>query len=332
MMKNYFIISLTILPLLFFGTMHYRSTNVPNDIPINTQQPVPQQTKSLFSDIGLATNTGKSLIPLDEVLGGGPAKDGIPSLTNPKYIPANTVQDVPEDSLGVLIVGDGIARFYPYTVLVWHEIVNDTIDGIDIAVTFCPLCGSAIAFERNHEDVTHEFGVSGKLWQSNLLMYDRGTESLWSQIEGRAVVGELIGAELKVFPSQLVTFAEAKAIDPELEVLSSDTGFNRQYGFYPYGDYDDTEQLIFPVNNLDVSLPAKTLMYASVIGEEAVAFNRERLLEARSATLETSLGIITASVSENNTILLTDAAGTSYPGYVTMWFSWANHNNGPVWK
>lgn len=281
---------------------------------------------------GLTTNIEKSLIPLEEVLGGGPPKDGIPSISNPNFVSPTDVNNIPEDSLGILVTTNSETKFYPYTILVWHEIVNDTIDGTDIAVTFCPLCGSAIVYNRNNEDVTHEFGVSGKLWQSNLLMYDKATESLWSQIEGRAVIGDMSGVKLDIYPSNVVTFQKAKDTHANLQVLSDDTGYNRDYGFYPYGDYEDTEQLIFPVNNLDISLPAKTLMYASVINNEAVAFNREKLLAEKLATLETQSELITATVSDSDEITLSDESGNTYPGYVTMWFSWANHNNGPVWK
>jgi hypothetical protein len=130
----------------------------------------------------------------------------------------------------------------------------------------------------------------------------------------------------------VISFADAKKSHNNLRVLSSDTGYERNYEFYPYGNYENTEQLIFPVKNLNVSLPAKTLMYASTVNTEAVAFDRLKLLQEKSAERETTSGIITARVSENNEITLTDESGITYPGYVTMWFSWANHNSGPVWK
>jgi len=324
-MKNF--LTIIILLGLIIGAW-FIFTNKDKQDTVNINQ---EESKGLFQDIGLQTNTTKTLIPLDEVLGGGPAKDGIPAISTPKF--KNIAEtDIPDETLGVLVKGNEGFRYYPYTVLVWHEIVNDTIDGKGIAVTFCPLCGSSIVYERSTNGTVHEFGVSGKLWQSNLLMYDKATESLWSQIEGRAVVGDLIGSELEIYPSDIVTWAEAKNAYPNLQVLSDDTGYNRDYGFYPYGNYDDSEDLIFPINNLDTSLPAKTLMYASVINEEPIAFVRERLLEEKTASIETDSGTLTASVNENNEITLVDTDGNTYPGYVTMWFSWANHNDGPVWQ
>ena len=327
------IIALIVLIFLAF-IMNNRNTQPEQPLEDIVQIDRDLESEFAFADIGLRTNTNKLLIPFEEILGGGPPKDGIPALSGDgvQFVLADEITSVPEDSLGVLITSESESRFYPYTILVWHEIVNDTIDGVDIAVTFCPLCGSAVAYKSEVNGKKTEFGVSGKLWQSNLLMFDRETESLWSQVEGKAVVGTRIGEELQLHPMQVITFAEAKASDVELQVLSEDTGYTRQYGFYPYGDYEDREELIFPVNNLDTSLPAKILMHASVINGEAVAFNREILLKTKEAVLKTKEnGTITATVDENNLVTLTDEAGETYSGYVTMWFSWANHNNGEVW-
>ncbi len=288
----------------------------------------------IFEQDNLATNTDNTLIPLEEILSGGPTKDGIPSLEYPTYTSIeNADQSITDDVEGVLITAGDEAKFYPYNILVWHEIVNDEIGGEKIAVTFCPLCGSAVVYKRIIDGQEYEFGVSGKLWQSNLLMYDRTTESLWSQIEGRAVVGDLASTELEHYPLQLVSFADVKNAYPSAQILSTQTGYARDYTFYPYGDYEtNNDEFYFPVNNFDTRLPAKTLMYASVVNDEPVAFVREKLLETKSAQIETQSGNIRANVSEYNEITLTDENGNIYPGYVTMWFSWANHNEGPVWE
>jgi hypothetical protein len=293
-----------------------------------------QMPSDFFVRDGLATDTSKVIIPLEEILDGGPGKDGIPSLEYPEYTSvADADPSITNETKGVLIQSNEEAKFYPYNILVWHEIVNDEIGGDKISVTFCPLCGSAVAYHRVIDGKEYGFGVSGKLWQSNLLMYDRSTESLWSQIEGRAVVGELAGTKLELYPLQLLSFAELQQSHPNAEVLSVNTGHVRDYEFYPYGGYDQNhDEIYFPVSNLDTRLPAKTLMYASVINDEPVAFVREKLLAEKTAELQTQSGIITVNVSEDNEITLTDENGTIYPGYVTMWFSWANHNTGPVWK
>ncbi len=150
------------------------------------QEPVPKPPvaqETHFISSGLQTDTSQALIPLDEILGGGPGKDGIPALSGESitFVKPAEATTVPEDSLGILLEGEKENRFYPYTVLVWHEIVNDTFDGQEVVVTFCPLCGSAIVYNREVDGEVLDFGVSGKLWQSNLLMFDRSTETLWSR-------------------------------------------------------------------------------------------------------------------------------------------------------
>ncbi|MCI0533252.1 DUF3179 domain-containing protein, partial [bacterium] len=126
-----------------------------------------------FEREGLRTNTAKTSIPLDKVLGGGPGKDGIPALTNPKFTSVLEAGKVfRDDSLGILVTAGGETRYYPYNILVWHEIANDVVGGKPLVVTFCPLCASAIVFEASVDGEPREFGVSGKLYESNLLMYD----------------------------------------------------------------------------------------------------------------------------------------------------------------
>jgi hypothetical protein len=130
------------------------------------------------------------------------------------------------------------ARAYPVRILIWHEIVNDTIDGRPVAVTYCPLCNSALAFDRRLGDRLLTFGTSGLLYRSDLVMYDRQTESLFSQIEGRAIAGALTGAELERIPVQTVTWAQWQESNPDGWVLSRDTGVQRNYGANPYTSYD----------------------------------------------------------------------------------------------
>ncbi len=144
-------------------------------------------------------------------------------------------------------------------------------------------------------------------------------------------MGAYAGTQLELMDSQVVTFAQAQEISENLKVLSDDTGYTRRYGFYPYGDYEETEDLIFPVNNLDKSLPAKTLMQAAVFNGLPVAFVREKVIEQGEAVLDTKEGKITAKY-DGTRIIISDEAGKEYPSYVTMWFSWANHNVGEVWE
>ncbi|MEL6675455.1 MAG: DUF3179 domain-containing protein [Bacteroidota bacterium] len=289
------------------------------------------QKQTLFRDVGLRTQTDISAIPLKEILNGGPQKDGIPALTNPAFVAVDQADFIADAAMGILLQERGEHKFYPYSILVWHEIANDYIGGTAVTVSFCPLCGSAMVFKRQVGKQVHEFGVSGKLWQSNMLMYDRATESLWSQIEGRAVVGELTGQALSLFHAQVLSFGEAKRIASELQVLSTDTGHLRDYHRYPYGDYDQHDQLYFPIKHPDQRLPLKTLMIAATLGGQAFAFHREALIAAGKARLDTPAGPIEARVSAQGEITLSDEKGEQLPSFVSMWFSWANHNQGPVW-
>ncbi len=285
-------------------------------------------------------DTSKSLIEVNKILSGGPSKDGIPSIDNPIFInPLTEDEFVESDTQGILVESEdkSVAKFYPYNILVWHEIVNDEIDGVPIAVTFCPLCGSGIVYRSEIDGEQHEFGVSGMLYQSNMLAYDRTTESLFSQIEGRAVLGEYAGLQLDLYPSQLLTFNDAiQEYGDRLQLLSQETGASRDYNRYPYGDYDENnEQFIFEVDNKDRTFELKEIFVASIVGDIPVAFHLAQLRELNnSAELELTDGtLLTATYSENSIVRITDQDGNEYPNYFTMWFSFANHNlpGGEFW-
>lgn len=287
-----------------------------------------------FADSGLITNTEKTSINLSHVLGGGPRKDGIPALTNPTFVSIDRApRSVTDDVAGILVSRNGEAKFYPYNILVWHEIVNDEVGGEPVVVTFCPLCGSAIVFDPHVHGEELGFGVSGKLYESNLLMYDQKTESLWSQILGEAVVGEFTGTKLELGAFQVLTFEEVKEKYPNAQVLSDDTGYSRNYSVYPYGDYDDNQELYFPVTVSDQRFSLKEIMYASVVGDVPIAFPLEKLESLGEATLNVD-GETVRAVAKNGEVELFDESGALLPGYHAMWFSWATHNKegGVVWQ
>lgn len=212
---------------------------------------------SVQDDIGVArsvTVTGgvRHTVPLNEIVSGGPPKDGIPSIDNPKFVSVSEAEKWLGDSEpGIAFSRGETNRFYPYQIMVWHEIVNDIVDGERVLVTYCPLCLTGYVFDPVVMGERVEFGTSGKLWKSNLVMYDRKTDSLWSQVLGEAIQGEAAGAELPRLPSDQVRFGEWKRAFPNGEVLSRDTGAVRFYGENPYGDY-------FSVTNLALSLAKPT--------------------------------------------------------------------------
>jgi hypothetical protein len=184
------------------------------------------------------------LVDTGEIISGGPPPDGIPSIDTPVFASVDDVAFLTDSEPVLVLTVDGDTKIYPVQILIWHEIVNDSIAGRPVSVTYCPLCNSAVAFDRRLDDTALgnavlDFGTSGKLFQSALVMYDRQTESLWSHFTGEAVAGELTGTELERFPLTTASWADAKAAFPDALVLTTETGFDRSYGRNPYPGYDD---------------------------------------------------------------------------------------------
>ncbi|MBF2017275.1 MAG: DUF3179 domain-containing protein [Rivularia sp. T60_A2020_040] len=183
-------------------------------------------------------------INLTELLDGGPPKDGIPSLDNPRFDTAKTTP-FKEDELVIGVVINGEAKAYPLGILNWHEIVNDTVGGTNLSVTYCPLCDTGIVFERGNTT----YGVSGKLYQSCLVMYDRADDTLYSQPWGVGVVGPKNNRALKRLSGVKTTIAAWLAKHPNSKILSTETGHERDYLRYPYGSYYTNNEILFPVRN-----------------------------------------------------------------------------------
>ena len=246
------------------------------------------------------TNWNRHIVDYNEILSGGPPRDGIPSIDDPQFIPIEEAAEwLAENEPVIALEINGDARAYPLQVLTWHEITNDTVGDVPVVVTFCPLCNSALVFDRRVGDETFEFGVSGLLRNSDLIMYDRTSETLWQQFTGEAIIGDLVGEQLAFVPSGLVSFAEFREAYPEGVVQSRDTGFSRNYGQNPYAGYDSIGQNPFlfsgeidgrlpamervvsvnlPEANVDVAYPLSVLSEAGVIndnqgGQDIVVFH-----------------------------------------------------------
>ena len=228
-----------------------------------------------FSTFGWRTDFSKHSVPLSEISSGGVGRDGIPPIGEPQFITPDEAAAYLGDNKPVVVVEvNGEAKAYPIEILVWHEIVNDTIGGVPVTVTFCPLCNTAIAFDRRLEGVTYDFGVSGNLRYSDLIMYDRQTHSWWQQITGAAIVGELTGKKLTVVPAAIVSFGDFRGTYPEGVVLSRDTGYPQyltRYGHNPYPGYDDISRSPFLFHEpVDGRLPAMArVVTVSLHGEDA---------------------------------------------------------------
>lgn len=264
------------------------------------------------------------LIDTSKIRAGGPPPDGIPSIDNPMF---ETVSEADEwlrdDELVVVLRSHETVRMYPLDILVWHEIVNDTVDSMPVLITYCPLCGSAIAFERVIDGNPVEFGTSGKLYNSNLIMYDRQTESYWTQIGGQAVMGSLTGLTLEPVSINTVRWGDWKTLYPDAEVLSRQTGYSRQYGRDPYGDYYTDSRLMFPVENRDDRLHTKEIIYGIELDGKYKAYP-EKVFQNQSAFKDEVAGIsITIEHDGNGAVRFSrDDNGNEIVKERAFWFAW----------
>jgi hypothetical protein len=218
---------------------------------------------------------------------GGPPPDGIPPIDQPRFEPAAAVDWLADDEPVVALSLGGQDRAYPVQIMMWHEIVNDTVDGEPVAVTYCPLCNSALAFDRRVGDRLLTFGTSGSLYLSALVMYDRQTESLWSQVERIALAGVLSGTELGLIPVSTVRWSDWREARPDGWVLSRDTGVDRDYGRNPYSGYDalDNDRTLLDQPE-DGTLPAKERIVTFPEAQTPVAVRLSDLVEARVTEVE----------------------------------------------
>jgi hypothetical protein len=253
------------------------------------------------SDQIQTTDGIKHIVPLDEIKSGGPPKDGIPSIDNPKFVKAQEAQFVSPDDLVIGLRLNGETRAYPLSILVWHEIVNDKFGDIPVAVTYCPLCFTTQVFDRRVNTEETEFGTSGKLYNSNLVMYDRNTDSMWSQALGKSITGELTGYELKKIPFDLARWSDWKKLHPDTLILTTDTGFSRPYGSDPYGDYYTNSQIFFPVKNSDNRMYPKEMI---------LGFDNNDTFKAYTLTDVESQKIINDSFGDKKLVLVAIAPFT----------------------
>lgn len=262
-------------------------------MPAEQVAPDPNFEKELkqarISTAGWETDFSRHSVPFSEIFSGGVPRDGIPPLDNPDFVTIEEADRWLEDQEPVVVYEmDGEARAYPLQILTYHEIVNDELAGVPVAATFCPLCNSAIVFDRRLDGVVYDFGVSGMLRNSDLIMWDRQTQSWWQQLTGEAIVGEMTGKKLTLLPSAIISWKEFSAANPDGLVLSRETGSSRNYGQNPYTGYDRADKPPFlyrgdlddrlppkervvavSVNGVDNALPFKTLQQERVVNYTA---------------------------------------------------------------
>lgn len=227
-----------------------------------------------FNRDGWKTDFSKHSVPLTEITSGGPPRDGIPPIDHPRFTSVGDANGwlKPKEPLIQFSIGDD-HRAYPLQILIWHEITNDMVGGVPVTVTFCPLCDTAIVFDRRLDGRVLDFGTTGNLRNSDLVMWDRETESWWQQVGGEAIVGELTGKHLIVLPTSIVSWAGFREAFPNGKVLSRDTGFDRPYGQNPYVGYDEAGRPPFLYSGkLDGRLQPKERVVVVSLAGEVVAY------------------------------------------------------------
>jgi hypothetical protein len=269
---------------------------------------------------------GDALVPVDAIQRGGPPKDGIPAIDAPRFVAAARA-GLAADARVLGVARAGIARAYPVRVLNWHEVVNDRFGAEAVTVTYCPLCGTGMAFEAPPGTSESGFGVSGLLYNSDVLLYDRASASLWSQILQQAVSGPMKGTKLKAIALTHTSWADWQRRHPDTQVLSTDTGFRRDYDRDPYAGYDKVARLMFDVQHRDDRLPLKEWVLGLRLGAAAKAYPFSALAQRVDAQgrLHDRLGDQSIEIRfdrEHRSAEAFDARGQPLPSVMAFWFAW----------
>jgi hypothetical protein len=272
------------------------------------EEPAPSGAEREFS-----TDFNIHTVPYSEILSGGPPKDGIPAIDDPKFVTVEQADEwlQPQEPV-ILFEQNGDARAYPLQILMWHEIVNDVVGGDPVMVTFCPLCNTGIAFERTFEGQVLDFGTSGRLRFSNLIMYDRQTETWWQQASGTGIAGEFAGRQLTFLPASIIGWADFKAAHPAGKVLSRDTGYRRDYGRNPYVGYDDVNRspFLYDGPRTPGQLPSMARVLTVDLDGEAVAYPYDVLQEAQVVN-DAVAGVEVVAIWQSGTASALDGAGVA---------------------
>ncbi|NOR20967.1 MAG: DUF3179 domain-containing protein [Xanthomonadales bacterium] len=265
-----------------------------------------------------------ALVPAEQIFSGSPVRDGIPAIDNPRFVSASDAGFLDPDDRVLGITYNGISKAYPVAILNYHEVVNDRFNGEPILVTFCPLCRTGIAYLATVDGKRLEFGVSGLLYNSDMLFYDRQTESLWSQIRRQAVSGPLKGVSLQPVILTHTRWQDWKQHNPGTLVLSTDTGFQRDYSSSPYAGYGATRELWFPVLAEDDRYHPKAPVLGLELAGRFKAYPFSELERAGGVVHDTFTGrqIVVRYDAINKKADVADENGHSLPGVTAYWFAW----------
>lgn len=284
----------------------------------------PAEAQNQADIIKKGFNLQNAIIPIKNIKDGGPPRDGIPSIDQPKFLPVNKASYLTDTDRVLGVIYNGIQKAYPIKILNFHEIVNDQFGEHPVVITFCPLCGSGMAFEAHIAGSPKTFGVSGLLYNSDVLLYDRQTESLWSQIRGEAIAGPLVNIRLEMISIQLVTWVEWKKNFPFSQVLSTETGYQRDYSKDPYPYYYESENVWFPVENeSDLYHPKTKILGIQVNGKyKAYPFPE---LEKKGELLVDNFNGAEIQIQFNKTdqtAILVSPLNNKISATTLFWFAW----------
>ena len=269
-----------------------------------------------------------ALIPYLQINFGGPEKDGIPSIDKPDFLAAGFAAFLRNDDEVLGILRSKTARAYPLRILNWHEVVNDRIDGEPVVISFCPLCGTGMAFAARVDGRELSFGVSGLLYNSDVLLFDRQTNSLWSQLLGQAISGPLKGSRLTLLPLTQTSWADWRRQQPATQVLSTNTGTVRPYMRNPYEGYEQSEDLMFPVAFRAAGFHPKERVLGIKLGGEAKAYPFVELGKTGGEVAD-RLGGVALTIRYDpaaRRATAHDSLGRQLPAVVGFWFAWYAFN------
>lgn len=278
----------------------------------------------LAETFGFDESTNRT-VALDDLKQGCRARDCIPSIDAPEFVAAVDADHVADDAIVIAISYGGEHRAYPARILDHHEIVNDTIADTPIAITWCPLCGSAVGIRREIGGEVTEFGVSGVLYNSDLVLYDRASETLWDQIEAKGIVGPRTGEELELVPVTMTLWSRWRQAHPDTLVLSTNTGFEEDYSVDHYAKYRGSSNLMFGVGEVDDRIHPKSVVFGFDIDGATIAYAEALLQDNNLYSHEFAGAQHDVTLHADGTVTL-QRGRSSYAPIRLYWFAWYTFN------
>lgn len=263
-----------------------------------------------------------ALVNSSEIKKGGPARDGIPALNYPEFLTITEATFIHNSDIVIGLNIKNESKAYPIKILNWHEIVNDSLANEPMVITYCPLCGTGMVFDSFVHGKTLTFGVSGLLYNSDVLLYDKQTESLWSQMMSQSISGKQKGQKLEILPSDLTTWGQWKQKHPNTLVLSDQTGFNRNYSRNPYLGYEDTDQIYFPVSTSSNKLPVKERVLGVQVNNAFKAYPYSELSKKNGLIEDNFKGVEIKIQFDKESYTATLISPKNISSVSSYWFAW----------